>query len=102
MADDEETQAVSVALLKQETKHLDEMARLRHKEMIGRWDRHEAEHKVYAKAFTRVGERVAEIETEQRVQKAERGAVARLAAGVSAGAVLVAEVVRWGWTAFRE
>ena len=102
MAGDEETEAVSVALLKQETKHLDEMARLRHKEMIERWNRHETEHKVYAKAFARWCERVTEIETEQRVQKAERGAVARLAAGVSAGAVLLAEAIRWGWTAYRE
>jgi len=102
MAVDEDTQALSVALLKKETEHLDELARLRHQELIRRWDRHETDHKVYAKAFTRVCERVAEIETQQRVEKEKRGALARLAAGVSAGAVLLAEAIRWGWTNYRE
>ena len=96
MALDAESQTVTVALLKQQTKHLDELSLLRHEALIERWDRHEKQHETDAEAFATWCERVAEIETAQKV------GVARMAAAVSAGAVLLAEAIRWGWTAFRE
>lgn len=87
--------AVTVAVLTTELRHLDERSSERHDELVRRFDRHEEDHKEQAGAFDRICDRLTALEHWRTKHRAELGTLARVNAAISASFVALGELARW-------